>query len=118
MTLRLLPIVLAATVLSTAAHADFVPVDERDSFVQLVGNRNLTRFGIELIVRPEGTIEGSAFGKQVTGDWRWKDGYFCRDMAWGERDLGFNCQTVERNGRKVRFTSDQGQGRHADLTIR
>jgi hypothetical protein len=36
----------------------------------------------------------------------------------GEDDLGFNCQLVQVNGETLRFTSDQGQGIYADLTLR
>jgi len=33
-------------------------------------------------------------------------------------DLGANCQAVERKGNTMRFTSDQGRGRSADLYLR
>jgi hypothetical protein len=46
------------------------------------------------------------------------NGYFCRDLFFGEDDLGFNCQLVQVNGETLRFTSDQGQGIYADLTLR
>jgi hypothetical protein len=32
-------------------------------------------------------------------------------------DLGYNCQAVLRNGRTVRFVSDQGTGMHADFRL-
>jgi hypothetical protein len=61
---------------------------------------------------------GRAFGTPVTGAWDWNNGYFCRDLFFGEDDLGFNCQLVQVNGETLRFTSDQGQGIYADLTLR
>ena len=42
---------------------------------------------------------------------------FLPDLFYGERDLGPNCQEVQVNGETLRFTSDQGQGIHADLTL-
>jgi hypothetical protein len=89
----------------------------RDSFVSLV-RAELRRFGIRLTVTPDGTIQGRAFGTPVTGRWNWNNGYFCRDLFYGEDDLGFNCQLVQVNGETLRFTSDQGQGIYADLTLR
>ena len=66
---------------------------------------------------PDGDIRGRALGGPVNGDWRWQDGYFCRDLVWGERDLGPNCQMVEVKGNRIRFTSDFGRGDSADFRI-
>ena len=43
------------------------------------------------------------------GQWS-DDGYFCRDLYFGEESLGPNCQLVEINGSTLRFTSDKGDG--------
>lgn len=115
---------LAATALSvapaTTARADtFAPVTDQREFVQLVAGRELTRFGIRLQVSPQGEIEGRAFGRKVSGAWQWNGNYFCRELFYGEDDLGGpNCQVVLRNGDTLRFVADQGQGMHADLRLR
>jgi len=93
-------------------------VTDRSEFVNLVNGRALTRFGISLQVSPEGQIVGRAFGRQVTGAWRWQQGYFCRDLYFGSDDLGFNCQMVTVNGSTIRFIADEGQGEHADFRLR
>ena len=97
---------------------DFDRVEGRDGFVQLVAGRALTRFGISLNVSPEGMIEGRAFGRTVTGAWRWDSGYFCRDLAFGDESLGPNCQVVEKRGEVLRFTADEGKGDQAELRLR
>lgn len=110
---------LLATFLAAPAMAEgFSQIKDRSQFVSLIENRDLTRFGIRVNVTPEGDIRGRAFGRDVTGAWQWDGSYFCRDLYWGERDLGANCQAVERDGNTVRFTSDQGRGDHADLYLR
>jgi hypothetical protein len=101
----------------TAAAESFQPLRDQRAFVGLVQGRDLTRFGIRLEVTPAGEIKGSAFGTPVTGQWRWQDGYFCRDLYWGERDLGPNCQEVQVNGETLRFISDRGEGMFADLSL-
>ena len=63
-------------------------------------------------------IEGRAFGTPVSGAWNWSDGYFCRDLYYGERDLGSNCQQVAIRDNTIRFTSDFGNGDYADLRLR
>ena len=97
----------------------FQVVRDRGTFVSLVEGRDLriSLWGIRLQVRPDGKIEGQALGRPVSGQWQWRNGYFCRDLSWGARDLGPNCQEVKVQGRTVRFTSDRGAGQFADLTL-
>lgn len=102
---------------SPALAEGFSRVQAESEFVSLISGKALTRFGIELDVTPDGVIRGSAFGKPVTGAWRWADGLFCRDLYFGKRDLGPNCQVVQRNGDTIRFISDAGQGDFADLQL-
>jgi len=110
---------LLSGLLAAPAMADgFSQIEDRDQFMSVVAGRDLTRFGISVTVTPEGDIKGSAFGRDVTGAWKWDGSYFCRDLYWGQRNLGANCQEVKRDGNTVRFTSDQGQGRSADLYLR
>lgn len=111
-------ILLALAIGGPARADDFDRVESRDEFVQLVAGRALTRFGITLNVSPEGAIEGRAFGKAVTGAWRWDGEHFCRDLAFGGESLGPNCQVVAKRGEVVRFTADEGRGDHADLRLR
>jgi hypothetical protein len=101
----------------TASAEQFQPLRDQRAFVGLVQGRDLTRFGIRLEVTPAGEIRGNAFGTPVTGKWRWQDGFFCRDLYWGERDLGPNCQEVQVNGETLRFISDRGEGIYADLSL-
>lgn len=115
---------LAAGVAAALASADVAAseqltvVSSRDTFVSLIEGRELQRFGITLTVTTDGQIIGRAFGYDVTGAWEWENGYFCRDLFWGGDDLGFNCQQVAVSGDTLRFTSDRGTGRFADLNLR
>lgn len=116
--MRLTSLVCAALIAASPAIADgFDNVQSRDTFVSLISNKKLTRFGINLVVTPSGQIAGRAFGRDVSGAWRWNGGYFCRDLYWGDRDLGANCQAVKIDGRTIRFVSDKGSGQYADLTL-
>jgi len=117
--MRHILVLLAALALSAPAHAEgFVSIDSRDTFVSLLKDRQLTRFGIKLTVTPDGQIAGRAFGREVSGAWRWQAGYFCRDLVWGQQDLGPNCQAVRVQGSTLRFISDKGTGQYADLILR
>lgn len=104
---------------TTVAEAEtFRVVQDRDSFISIVTGRKLTRLGIALNVTDTGAIQGRAFGKPVSGEWRWENGFFCRSLYHGRRDLGPNCQKVTVRGDTIRFTSDRGAGIYADLKLR
>lgn len=107
-----------AVILQVGAASAFEKVSSRDDFISALGDKSLTRFGITVDVTPTGDIVGRAFGRDVSGDWQWQNGFFCRSLFWGERNLGDNCQEVRINGDTVRFTSDQGAGEYADLRLR
>lgn len=97
---------------------DFKPVHRQSDFLSLISGRHLIRTGIKLAVSASGKIEGSAFGRSVSGDWAWDGKYFCRDLYYGTENLGANCQAVMVRGDTLRFISDQGAGEFADLRLR
>ena len=63
-------------------------IKEEDRFINLIDGKKLKRFLIELSVQTDGTITGMGAGTDVTGNWNWQDNYFCRNLSWGNRDLG------------------------------
>lgn len=106
------------SLLATQSWAEARQVVDKSEFMALLDGQTLTRVGIRLNVSPDGAILGRAFGQKVQGQWRWEDGFFCRDLSWGDRDLGANCQQITIRGDVIRFTSDRGVGQFADLTLR
>ncbi len=119
--LRVLAIGFAA-VLALAfpamASASFKKVSSKDEFLSITNGKTMNIMGITVFVTPDGKIGGKAYGREVSGAWVWRDGYFCRDLYWGQRDFGPNCQEVRVNGNKIRFASDRGTGMSAVLTLR
>ena len=109
---------ITALIFTPLSALAFEKVDTRDEFLSLVDGKTLRLTGIRVQVTPAGEITGRAFGRGVKGAWQWRDGYFCRSLYWGSRDLGPNCQEVRAEGSKIRFTSDRGQGQYAVLNIR
>ncbi len=112
---------LAAFVVAVSAPFGafaFEKVTTRNQFVEIVSGKDLKLTGITVNVTPGGQIKGRAYGFGVKGEWKWQNGYFCRSLFWGKKDLGPNCQEVKVHGNKIRFTSDKGTGQYADLTLR
>jgi len=92
----------------------------KKKFITFISGTSLTNrlYGVTLMVSASGDISGEAFGRAINGDWTWQDGYFCREMAWGDRAIPYNCQLVEARGNEIRFTSDQGAGDSASFKLR
>ena len=104
--------------LASPALAEFAKVDDKQAFVELISGKTLTRPLVQLEVSPAGRISGKGARWEVSGNWSWQDGYFCRDLDWGGTDLGYNCQEVRVNQDRIRFTSDRGTGDSADFRLR
>ncbi|MGB8622033.1 MAG: dihydrodipicolinate reductase [Paracoccaceae bacterium] len=109
---------LTLLLIAAPALADgFQPVATKAGFLDLVAGKDLKRFGIRLTVTRDGAIGGRAFGLPVTGSWRWKDGFFCRELTYTSGALAENCQVVLVDGATLRFIADRGAGDTADLRI-
>lgn len=116
--MRVISVFLLCLLPASAMADGFQPVTDKNRFVELIQDKNLKRFGVVLRVSPEGAIDGNAFGYELTGQWRWENGYFCRTMSYGSGDLPDNCQMVLERDDTLRFISDRGQGDRADLRLR
>lgn len=107
---------------SFAMAEQFTPIPDESAFLSTVVGKDLRLKGygpivVRLTVEPDGEIKGRGLGWDVTGAWRWQDGFFCRDLNWGGSDLGQNCQAVLVQGQTIRFVSDQGKGDYADFAL-
>ena len=104
-----------------AAAEGFQTVTDESRFLDLVQNRELRigLYDLSINVLADGRIAGSALGWDITGQWSWQDGYFCRVMDWSGTPISYNCQLVEAEGaEKMRFTVDQGRGDSATFRLR
>ncbi len=114
-------LVLSLSAALPASAADFQTVLDRDKFLSLIEGHelHLDTWNIRLQVKPNGQISGDMLGWEVTGNWQWKDGYFCREMDWSGYEIDYNCQLVEARGAEaLRFTVDQGAGKSATFQLK
>ena len=117
--LRILTVIFLGFASLPAFADNYVPVKDESQFINLVGGKLLRHrvYGIRLNVLETGEIVGSAVGRDISGTWRWQDGFFCREMAWGERAIPYNCQLVEIANDLIRFTVDRGAGDSAAFRL-
>ena len=107
------------SLMATSAAAQETLI-ERSDFLSAVATNilEIRLLSLQLKVLDSGEITGKAFGRGVTGSWEWTDGFFCRSMTWGDRELEYNCQQVKKDGASLIFTSDKGTGRSATFSLR
>lgn len=111
-------VVAASSVVGTSASAEFTKVDSQDQFLSLITGKELRRPFVRLEVSPQGDISGMGAAWAVSGNWTWREGYFCRELFWGGDALGFNCQEVQAHENRIRFTSDRGEGKSAEFRMK
>ena len=116
----MLRLVIVFALWATPSLADLQKIGDKKAFLDTLEGRalNIGLFNLQMNVMPNGAIEGSAVGWGITGNWDWKDGLFCREMDWSGYLVSYDCQLVESDGNKMRFTSDQGRGTSADFKLR
>ncbi|WP_195821181.1 dihydrodipicolinate reductase [Roseobacter sp. MH60115] len=107
-----------AVLTATSVAAEFTKVDSQQEFLSLISGKELRRPFVKLEVSPQGDISGIGAAWTVTGNWTWREGYFCRDLFWGGDPLGYNCQAVEAHDNRIRFTSDKGRGDSAEFRLK
>jgi hypothetical protein len=116
----MLRLVVFFTLWATPSLADFQKIADKEAFLDALAGRalNIGLFNLQINVMHDGALQGSAVGWGITGNWNWKDGLFCREMDWSGYPIDYDCQLVETDGSKMRFTSDQGNGSSADFNLR
>ena len=107
----------AAVLVAGPALADLTKVNSQSDFVRLVAGKTLSRPLVRIEVGQDGSISGKGVSWEITGDWTWRGGYFCRNLYWGGDELGYNCQEIKVKDGRIRFTSDRGAGDSAEFRI-
>ena len=82
---------------------------EKEFRTKVVGKKLITDRGYAL-VQEDGSMAGKLGGRELTGEWTWEDGYYCRSVALGDRQLPDDCQMVTIEGDEVTFYRKKGYG--------
>lgn len=113
---RLLTALCLAALAPLAAQAQ-ERLSSRAAFVAAVEGKALTRVGVRLRVGGDGSIAGRAFGRDVSGSWRWSEGFFCREIRYTGGSFPDDCQVVTLRGNRITFTAERGGGDSAGFTL-
>jgi hypothetical protein len=108
---------------SAGQNSQFIPIKSKAEFVKAIEKKVLRRRFVELRVSTNGTINGKAAFKSVTGLWDWdmapsNNFHFCRSLNWGNtKSWERSCQVVliDSQLNRIRFMSESGK--YADFDI-
>ena len=83
-----------------------------EAFEENVVGRSMEGEGwINLVVQSDGTLAGvNENDSRVTGPWKFRDGFFCREPIIGGVSRGWDCQIVTVTEDKAFFARERGKG--------
>ena len=89
-------------------------VTTRAAFCALFADRLLRGpDGLLFTLHSDGHLTGQAGGAAFSGQWSWQGGYFCRDLGDGQQD----CELIETDGARLRYTRNKGAGEVVTVSI-
>lgn len=110
------PFIAALTIGACAATPNYQPISTQDEYMSSVVGRSVRLGGSSAVTTyPDGTMKGTADGKDVVGTWTWEDGRFCREGTVGSNDMKRDCQKLEIADNRLRVTRGDGSISEFDL---
>ena len=107
------------TIAGTAAQAEnFKRIKKQEQFLELVAGKTLLGSGGHVTINADGTSTGKFEPGAYSAKWEWKGRYMCRTGKLGDREIPYDCQKVEYDGKVMRFTREKGKGRVSDWTFK
>ncbi|WP_421701313.1 hypothetical protein [Aliiroseovarius sp.] len=89
-------------------------VTAREEFCALFAEKLLRGpDGLLFTLHADGQLTGHVNGDAFSGQWRWLDGYFCRDLGDGREE----CETIETDGTRMRYIRNKGAGAAVIVSI-
>lgn len=93
----------------SAAGQGFQRITTEAQLNQLVVGKKLFLDKNYLIIKKNGTLRGEFGGKELKGNWAWRDGYWCRTLLTHSKNT--DCQLFEIDGKQLRGTRERGKGK-------
>lgn len=113
-----LAVLMTASLSLAAQAAEFKRIKKKADLYSMVVDKKLVASWGWAMLGSDGTVSGLVNGAKVSGTWKWKGGYYCRELMIGDKAEPNNCQTVHISGSDVVFIRDKGKGRQSPMKIK
>lgn len=110
---------LAAGVMVTqAAAGDFKRIKTEAEYREKIAGDKFVSGKDHVVIKENGKMSGKFGGKKLVGAWNWQQGYWCRTIRVGGKDLGSDCQVVMASDTQMYLIRKQGKGDKSQLFTR
>ena len=111
-------LVLAACQTLPGAPAGPTQLSTQADMAPIIGRTLTFGPGQTMVVRGDGAISGDWDGKPLVGQYKMKDGFFCRTLSQGPRGPSpESCQLWVLDGRTINVARDRGKGAKFSYTV-
>ncbi len=111
--------VVAVTVSTTLASAEeYKQITKKAEFAKTAIDKKLVANWGWMRAGSDGRVSGVSDGSSISGTWKWKGPYYCRDIRFGDTKTGYGCLSVYVSGDNIVLILDKGKGMQVPMKIR
>ncbi len=104
---------------ASPAFADFKRIKTESQLQPLIGKKFHDEHGNWFRWNANGSMSGHLEnGKTFAGAWKWHKGFVCRNARIGGSELGTDCQKIEFDGKRMRYTRNRGRGESSIMILK
>ena len=92
-------------------------VETEAAFREAFVGRSFVGAGARFTIHADGSLTGEIGESRLSGRWYWDAGLFCRTASLDGRELGLDCEVIEKHTDRMRYTRDQGNGSSTIVTV-
>lgn len=101
----------------TTESYNWIRLHTEADFLKEIADRELVAEGMSFTIHSDGTISGLVGSSQLIGSWSWEEEYFCRIAELNGERLGVDCEIIEIEGSRMRYTRNKGAGETSIVDI-
>lgn len=91
-------------------EAVWTRVETEAEFREAFADRTFVGDGARFTIHTDGRLTGEIGDSALMGTWYWREGLFCRTATLDGQDLGLDCEVIEKQPGRMRYTRDGGCG--------
>jgi len=110
--------VTALSISATLSNAaDYVQITKKADFAEIAVDKKLVADWGWVRAGSDGKVSGKVGGDSVSGTWKWKGRFYCRNITFGDTKKGLGCFAVHVSGDNIVFIDDKGKGNQVPMKI-
>jgi hypothetical protein len=104
--------------ISSATAAEYKRITRKSEFIQTVIGKNVAADWGWVSFGADGKIAGDSIKGEISGHWKWKGKFYCRNISVGGEKRPYDCLTVFVAGKNIVFIREKGRGEQMQMKIK